>query len=240
MLRRLNELNGYTIEATDGRIGAIEQAYFDDDKWTVRYLVVRTGAWLDSREILLSPMSLGESHWETRTLNVRLTKDMVKHSPSIDLREPLSRPQESQLNDYYGWSSYWGNVIRQDGDPQLRSSSEVVGYHLHALDHKIGHVEDFIIDDQTWAIRYLVIDTSNWGMGKKVLIALEWIGSIRANHRLVDLRVSKDAIRASPKWEPDEAITPTYEASLRDYYRRRQAWSNDPRSNETPFEPRTR
>ncbi|MEO8841082.1 MAG: PRC-barrel domain-containing protein [Kofleriaceae bacterium] len=264
MLRALNDLHGYAIEATDGPIGHVAEVYFDDEKWTVRYLVVKTGSWLDTREVLLSPISLGEPHWETRTLTVRLTKDKIEHSPSIDLHEPVSRQQEARFNDYYGWSSYWGGhglwarwgtpmmmamppppedrnrVLDQGQDPHLRSSREIKGYHLHATDAKIGHVADFIIDDATWAIRYLVADTSNWGMGHDVLIAPDWIEAVHADTRIVDVLVPRDFIKSSPKWNPDVPITREYEDDLLAHYRQRQAWSRNPRSNETPIEDRPR
>ena len=258
MLRALSDLKGYAIEASDGLIGHVEQVYFDDEKWAIRYLVVRAGTWFDTREVLLSPISLGETHWETRTLTVRLTKDKVKHSPPIELHKPVSQ-QEDQYNDYYGWSSYWGNVglwarwgtpvmmatpphpddrnhlLRASGDRHLRSSAEVAGYHLHAIDDPIGHVEDFIIDDETWAIRYVVVNTSNWGLGRKVLIAPDWVVAVHADDESVDLLMTADVVKRSPTWEPGEPITPDYEAALADYYRQRRAWANQPGSNELPM-----
>lgn len=262
MLRALNELHGYGIEATDGLIGHVAEVYFDDQRWAIRYLVVKTGSWLHTREVLLSPISLGEPHWETRTLTARLTKDKVQHSPSIDLHKPVSRQEEGRFNEYYGWSPYWsgnnlwarwgvpmmmatplrperGNhVVDQGGDPHLRSSREVTGYHLRATDTKIGHVVDFIIDDESWAIRYVVVDTSSWGVGHKVLIAPEWIEAVHADTRIVDLLLPRDAIKNSPKWDPDVPITRAYEDDLVAHYRRARSWSNDPRSNEAPIEPR--
>lgn len=266
MLRALSELNGYAIEASDGLIGHIEQVYMDDDKWVIRYFVVKTGGWLDTREVLLSPISLGELHAKARTLSVRLTKDKVKNGPSIDLHKPVSRQQEVQFNDYYGWSPYWGGlglwsrwglptmmampphpndhhqVMRQAGDHHLRSSREVVGYHLHAIDDQVGHVDDFIIDDETWAIRYMVVNTSNWGFGGKVLLAPDWIASVRADERIVEVLVTRDAITHCPEWDAGMPITGAYEARLLEYYRQRQAWLKDPHASAavaTPHDPRT-
>ena len=61
-------------------------------------------------------------------------------------------------------------------DVHLRSANKVTGYRIGATDGDIGHVEDFIIDDETWEIRYMVVDTQNWWPGKKVLVAPQWIG----------------------------------------------------------------
>ena len=259
MLRALKDLHGYQIEATDGVIGHVVGAYFDDETWTVRYLVVKTGSWLDAREVLLSPHAFGGLDEQTRRLTARLAKKQVENSPSIDLHKPVSRQHESLMSDYYGWPSYWNlglwesripammtavqanaNVPhrpRDDGDPHLRSSREVIGYHLHAIDDTLGHVEDLIVDDETWAIRYLAVDTSNWWPGGHVLISPRWIEAVRWPERLVDLRVTRDVIKHSPTWNPGSPITQEYEGNLLDYYRRRQALSMDPRSNAAPLKP---
>ena len=256
MLRAVSDLKGHAIEATDGLIGHIDEVYFDDEKWTIRYFVVNTGSWLDARRVLLSPIALGRPRWGARTLTAQLTREKVRNSPSINLDKPVSRQQEGQFNDYYGWSSYWGgtglwarwgvpmmmampphpddrnHVVREGGDPHLRSSGEVIGYHLHATDGKFGHVEDFIVDDESWAIRYMVVDTSNWWFGRKVLISPEWIGSVRWPERLVELAVTKDVVKSSPKWNSDEPITAEYEAALVDHYRdRRNASAGPPPSD---------
>jgi len=60
-------------------------------------------------------------------------------------------------------------------DPHLRSTRQVTGYHIHATDGELGHVEDFIVDDENWAVRFLVVDTRNWLPGKKVLLSPQWI-----------------------------------------------------------------
>ena len=64
---------------------------------------------------------------------------------------------------------------KERDDPHLRSSRAVTGYHIQATDGDLGHVEDFIVDDHSWTIRYMVLDTTNWWPGKKVLVAPDWI-----------------------------------------------------------------
>src|ERR1700685_3921508 len=61
----------------------------------------------------------------------------------------------------------------QERDPHLRSVVEVMGYHIHALDGDLGHVENFMFDNDDWSLRYFVVDTSNWWFGKRVLIAMQ-------------------------------------------------------------------
>jgi len=83
MLRNITELRGYTILATDGHIGTVDDFYFDDEDWTIRYLVVDTGGWLSGRKVLISPLSLGRPDFPGRLLPVSLTKAQVEHSPEM-------------------------------------------------------------------------------------------------------------------------------------------------------------
>ena len=254
MLRPLQELIGFQIAATDGILGHVVGAYFDDDRWSVRYFVVHTGSWLDARDVLISPIVLSATDGKTRTFAARLTKKQVEDSPSINLDRPVSRQQESDISDHYGWPAYWSmglwesripatmmgmyphasdsRASRKPGDPHLRSSREVIGYHLHATDDTLGHVEDLIIDDHDWAIRYLAVATSNWWFGGHVLISPRWIRAVRWPERLVDLAVTRDLVKHSPTWTPSHPITQDYEDSLSEYYRVHQAEPVDRRPDE--------
>ena len=107
MIRSASELKGYTIRASDGDIGEVMQFYFDDEKWTIRYLVADTGGWLMGRKVLISPAALGRVDWNSRTLGVNMTKERVENSPSIDTDRPVSRQHESAYYDYYGYPYYW-------------------------------------------------------------------------------------------------------------------------------------
>ena len=88
MLRNMNDLEGDTIRATDGVIGHVKDFYFDDAAWIIRYLVVDTGTWLSSRQVLISPISIGHTDWTEKTLTVSITKEQIKNSPEIDTDKP--------------------------------------------------------------------------------------------------------------------------------------------------------
>jgi len=127
-----------------------------------------------------------------KVIPVSLTKEQIENSPSIEADRPVSRQDEWNYYSYYDWPGYWvgpyawgpyslprraaigwsEDMRRATGnDPHLRSMKEVTGYNIQALDDSVGHVEDFIIDDDTKAIRYLIVDTRNWWPGKKVLVS---------------------------------------------------------------------
>ena len=108
MLRNVKDLRGYAIRATDGVIGKVDDFYFDDEDWGIRYLVVDTGSWLSRRKVLISPIAVGHAGWMARRLPVALTRTQVEHSPDIDTRKPVSRQHEAEYFRYYGYPYYWG------------------------------------------------------------------------------------------------------------------------------------
>jgi sporulation protein YlmC with PRC-barrel domain len=249
MLRSLKELKGYKVNATDGAIGTVANSLFDDKDWAIRYLVVETGSFFDDRRVLISPISFGELAWSDKQFPLALTVDKVKNSPDIDTDRPVSRQHELALHGYYGYPCYWGSSgiwyagdspsmlvngkfeepTFEDSDPafndvHLRSAAEIHGYHIQGSDGAIGHVEDFIIDDETWAVRYLVIDTSNWWFGKKVLVSPLWAEKISWAERNVYMDLSRQSIRESPQWASAEEIDREYETNLYNYYGRPMYW----------------
>ena len=86
------------------------------------------------------------------------------------------------------------------------------------MDGDIGHVTEFVVDDKTWAIRYLVVDTRNWWPGKHVLISPLWIERVSWDDRRVCVNLSSAAIRNAPEYSQDSLISPEYEAALSRYY----------------------
>ncbi len=252
MLRSLKELNGYGIQGTDEDIGKVHDFYFDDAAWTVRYLVVDTRRWLPGRRVLIVPPALRQPNWETRMFPVGLSKEQIRKSPSVDEEQPVSRRREEELHAYYGWAPYWNDLgmmpqeavmvrdsgkdaggtkasaeagtLQDEGDPHLRSANEVEGYHIAAIDGDIGHVEDFLVNDEDWTIRYLVVDTRNVLPGKKVLIAPGWIEAVRWSEGKVHLDLSRESIKQSPQYRPLEPVNREYEIRLYDYYGRPFYW----------------
>lgn len=116
---------------------------------------------------------------------------------------------------------------RQAGDPHLRSAESVGDYYIRASDGDIGHVEDFLVDDRDWALRYLVVDTRNWLPGKKVLVSPEWIDRISWSDSTVSLNLTKTQIQNSPEYDPSRPMDRPYETSLYDYYGRPRYWERE-------------
>ena len=119
---------------------------------------------------------------------------------------------------------HWNWESKERQDPHLRSSREVTGYHIHATDGDIGHVEDFLVDDASWAIRYMVVDTTNWWPGKKVLVAPEWIERVDWDKSKVHLHLGREQIRSGPEYDPARPIERAYEARLYGHYAQPRYW----------------
>lgn len=106
----------------------------------------------------------------------------------------------------------------EGGDPHLRSMTAVRGYHIHATDGSIGHVENFLLDDATWAIRYLIIDTRNWWPGAHVLVSPYAVASIDWDENQIRLNVSRNQVKTSPPWDPVAVVDKIYEQRLHGHY----------------------
>ncbi|MBN1957069.1 MAG: PRC-barrel domain-containing protein [Desulfuromonadales bacterium] len=248
MFYQANRLKGYKLSGIDGEIGKVEEFYFDDRHWTIRYLVADTGNWLEDRQVLISPYALGSVVREKRRIEINLTKQQIEDSPSLDSNKPVSRQFEDAYYGFYGWPNYWGgphmwgsypfimsdpeqlkesNQEEKSWDPFLRSTHDVTGNHIQVLDGEIGRVDDFIIDDETWAIRYLIIDTRNWRPGKMVLIAPQWIERVSWLESKVFVNLPQDVIRQSPEYTRESQLTREYEAILYRLYDRKGYWLDE-------------
>jgi len=251
LLTNANHLKGLTIRATDGELGTVDQFYFDDEIWAIRYMTVETGGWLGGRQVLISPFSIVNVDWPAKRLDVALTKRQVENSPDINTHQPVSRQHEAAYLGYYGYPYYWGGpylwgpvyyptglvvptalssetiaerVQRESTDSHLRSNEAVTGYSIEATDGEIGHVAGFVVDDEGWAIRYIEVATRNWWPGKKVLVSPEWIERVSWADSKVCVALSREAIKNAPEYVEASPIIREYENRLYFHYGRPPYW----------------
>jgi len=267
MLRNSQEINTYVLDAKDGEAGSVNDLFFDDQDWVIRYLVVQTGNWLASRKVLISPYSIGKPDWKNKRLPINSSKQQVKESPDVATDMPVSRQFEVTYADYYRYPYYWegtglwgdgvyfptllGSDYAGDGtmgrvraeiaedyvraeesrhetdDPHLRSCKAVVGYHVHATDGELGHISEMLVDEETWAIRYLVVDTSNWWMGQKVLVPPQWITDINWADSKVSINLTRETIKNSPHYDTTAELNRQHEEALYKHYGRPNYWERE-------------
>lgn len=198
--------------------------------------------------ILHPPSSIVEVDDDHRTLSVKLTKIQIRGSTDKSEDQPVSRQLESSLHGYYGATPYWGGSFyglgsiaapfsarpyfggmgmgefeasaasQDDEDPHLRSAAAVNDYRIHARDGQIGHVEELLVEDKNWSVRYLVIDTKNWWFGQHVLMSPFAVREISWENREIRLDVTCDQIRTSPAWQPRDLFDHEYERRLHAHY----------------------
>jgi hypothetical protein len=200
-LRALRELDGYRVEGQGGALGEVIDTYFDDHSWTVRYLMIAGGGRGISM-VLLSPHSLRRIDRRGRRIMVALTPAQFRAIPSVEAVPAISRAAEIGLLEYYGFPYYWtgrhrwGNdlypkpltaaptagtanhVMEPWPEAHLRSVRDFRHYTLHATDGELGHVDDLLSQDRSWAVRYIVVETRRWWPAGRVVLASR-VGDLR-------------------------------------------------------------
>lgn len=250
MLTNNKNLKGLVVRATDGEIGKVDQLYFDDQSWAIRYLTAETGTWLEERKVLISPYSILQTDWQAGRIDVSLTRKQIEKSPNINTQLPVSRQYEAEYYSYYGYPYYWegpylwgplyspngivaftaskdsaAEQIRKESlDFHLRSTEAVSGYNIEAKDGGIGHVERFIVDDETWVIRYLEVATTNFWPGKKVLISPAWVERVSWEDSKVFVAATREAVKSCPEYDDAKPINREYENKLYFHYGRPPYW----------------
>jgi uncharacterized protein YrrD len=249
MLHSAKAMKGVAVFGTDGKVGTIADLYFDDSRWTVRYLVVDTGGWLSGRRVLIPPAAVADDGWKEKALHLTLTQQQIRASPSVESHQPVSQEHEADIYRYYGFSEYWSGPYlwgydmfpgmsesallqnpppreldeqnpQTDEDRHLRSCREVIGYDIRATDDRLGHVDDFLFDEQDWSIRLMVVDTRNWWPGKQVLVSPQSIDSVDWDSGTVQVHATRGELEASPEYDsmnPPETPPPE---SVRQMYQR--------------------
>ncbi len=250
MIRYTSVLTGAKISASDGELGHVEELYFDDETWTVRYLVIDTAPLFFGKKVLISPFAVTNVDWKEGTVELDLTQQQMKESPEINTTLPVSREKELMLSKHYGWPPYWAgdglwgfgadpaNTMmimkkiekeRQEkteaenlepGENHLRSSKEVSAYSVQAGDEEVGSVADFAVDEQTWKIRYVLVKTGTLFNQDTTAIASEWIESVNWRNASISVRIDPELIRSAPEIIPPDPIKEEYEKKLHDHYRK--------------------
>ena len=219
MLQNIKKLYGHKLTALDGDIGKVKDFYFDDKTWVIRYLVVDTGAWLPGRLVLLTPHSFGILDQYEKTLHVKLQKKQIENSPPVESHQPVARQYEIDYYNYYGWPAYWeGGAMwglgsypvvippspyeiehqqkhQHRADKHLQSTRAVDGYQIQTVDGMIGAVSGFMVDDRSWAIQELAVETGHWYSGKEILISPDKIERVSYEDSSVLVSLTKEDIK---------------------------------------------
>ena len=249
MLYRVKSIDNFTICSKDGTIGKIKELLFDDQKWDVRYMVADTGNWLPGRKVLISPEFMLELSQEKQCVNVDLIKKQIKDSPPLTSDVPVDRQRDK---DYWGFFSLPESPLTKlpadqpdqealnrrelherfeeehSWDRHLRSTLAATGLTVEAPDGEVGQIEDFIIDDQTWSVRYFIVKTSDWWPGHQVLVAPPWISKMNWGSSKIFVGIDREPFKSLEEFKSIEMLTREYEIRLHASCNRIGYWADDP------------
>lgn len=246
MIWSASAINKYAVAAKDGQMGSVSDFLFDDVHWKVRWLVIDINDQVDARKVIVPINVLGRPDQDRRLLTVDLTREQIEASPAVGSHGPVGRDIEANAAEYYGESPYWGagylggyhaqwastpfpvaDAAREREaaetqldkyNPSLRSFELLSGYHVEGRDGDIGHVEDFLVDDTDWTIRFLVVDTRNWWAGKRVLVSPGSVVEIDWQEKMVSLDADRDMVKGSPAYEPSNTIDDAWADQVHRHY----------------------
>jgi hypothetical protein len=230
MLESARELMRYRVKALDGKLGKAHDFYFEDESWAIRYLLLNVGRWLLGERVLVPPERLGQPDTKSHCLPVLMTKSEVEQCASSETAQPVSHQMQHKVSARYGGTHAQGGgpmaslhgvmsseavalADIEDPPPQhgpgLRSVQEVLGYQIEALDGPIGVAEDFLIDDDEWVIRYILVNTKTWKPGRQVLIPPSWVQAIVWSESRIHASVKREKIKTGQRFHaPSHAHTP--------------------------------
>jgi uncharacterized protein YrrD len=243
-------LESAKVQAVDGTIGKVQSFLFDDEQWVVRYLVVRHGFWIFGSDTLISPMSVNEAIQDLDLISTRLTRRQVKEAPGADVAKPVSRRKEEQFLRYYQVPVYWGGaglwagamtpveagVVAYAPEPEtepaagseeeyhLRSTHEILGYHASADGAEVGKVNDVLMEDATWAIRYLRLSAGKEFGDGTIFVSPHWVTNISWLERKIDLDLPLNRIRELPAMGARGVLVRDEEVQIHEHFGKPRYW----------------
>jgi hypothetical protein len=198
---------GASVDAEDGEIGKLIDFLFDDRDWTVKCLVLDAGDRTGYRRMTLPPHLVLEKDWQDRRLTIAgSASDRIENSSDEPTHADSENSTETETAAIAGWSLLWRRIVKHPRhnieNSHLLGAEGVIKYHLHETDGRLGRLVDFLIDEESWKIRFIEADTGAWWPGKRVLIPPERIESIDAAKRVLRLDISRHALKQSLVYHP--------------------------------------
>jgi len=158
--------------------------------------------------VILAITAVEQPDWTEKIFHTHLTREQVRNSPQVNTKRPVSRQQELAMRDYFGWLAYWLDKemgaasmatgveypLHSEEDPHLRSVWDLTGYEVWATDGEMGHLEGFIVDEESWHIGYLDVRGGDWLKSRSVLVPTLWVESVSWANRRIDLPHTREEV----------------------------------------------
>lgn len=224
MRRSLMEVKGFSVNAIDDSLGPVKDFLIDDGNWVVRYVVVDTHQKSQlASETYISALSLRKPDWLCEILPAKISRRRIDQSPKVVPHGLITRQDEAELLDYYGYEHYWNasslwgsqdhamNMVEINQTPtvaykpieehQLHEANEIIGFDIFTADGKIGTINDFIFNVENWAVDFLAvtIDAQNEPI-KSVLVAPTSIQTINVKNKSITLDLTAEVMQCNPEY----------------------------------------
>jgi hypothetical protein len=199
MFCHLRTLLGAPVITTDGCTKPVCNFLFDDQSWSIRFLVVDVGSWFVRRLVVVPTTVVDTPDWGKKVVAAHLTADQLLKSPDVASAKPVSRQQQLALNEYLGWPDYVSDwwipsalvpaqrefPVRAQNDPHLRATLDLTGYQVWATDGCLGMLEDFVLEQASWHINYLMVKVGDWVFSRQQFVSTLSVKAISwADHRV--------------------------------------------------------
>lgn len=240
MLHSARNLEGFTVAASDGTLGKIEDVLVDDERWAIRYFAVQASGLPDQRRVLISPLSIRDIDWPNMTIRLKTSREQIARSPQIDTSRPVTREHEHALHRFYDFSPYWSgpelwgysivapilesrsytdhviNKVRDDAQSHLCSGKSLLEMHVQATDGEVGKLQNSLFEDRDWGVRYLVVSAASWMRDCDVLIAPQRIERANWDERILYVAASRRELEVSEEYD---SLSPPEEKDRGELYR---------------------
>lgn len=213
MLWGASSIRGYSVVASDGASGTVDDFIFEDRGWTIKWLVVETGEWFSGRRLFVPVTAFGHPDPETRQFSLNLTLTQLADCPAVDVTE-LS---DAETGAHFTQGEVAGSRTRHAG-PHYRSLAVMSQASIEATDGEVGHAEDFLIDTRDWQIKYLVVHASNWWFGEKILISSHAITGIDYMRNILKIDVTRQFVKDGPRFSPEQTVDGAFDESFQTYF----------------------
>lgn len=196
MIITATQVWGCRLHTSDGKQARVRDLLFDDRTWRIEYIVVKLPHLL-AEDVLLRPSQTSGTAWASRALETPLSMDEVRAAPALLSNPPVAKQGELATVQMVAWEAYWTGLfdrMPKFGDPHLRNMGAITGHRVLGIDSKVGWIDNFVIDDEDWSVRYLVVRLGPRRNGRRVVVEPEVVGTISWPTRSVSLKLPRDAI----------------------------------------------
>jgi hypothetical protein len=100
----------------------------------------------------------------------------------------------------------------------FRSLEDLMGASMIAMDGEIGRICNFLFDDQSWKIRYCVVDVGHWLTRREVVISVSAIDQPDWKTKTLRARLTKEQLRNGPDVDSKKPVSRQQEIAMREYF----------------------